>query len=395
MCPTKKQRESDVTNPPDDPKRPLRILQCASCFGSWGGAELHLLNLSEQLVKRGHEVHITAVPGKFVEQDAARRGIPTIPIHQRRTHDWPLLPKLQDAMREHRFDVVHVHGGREYVMPPLAAKLSHVPAVLMTRHFHKRVRSLRRWMYSKVLMDHVIAVADMVRGVLIESGFPPEQVTTIHHCTNVDEFSPDAVTIPAKTVRQEWGIPPGDTRLVVGFAGRFVPDKGGDVFVKALARVPDAVGVLLGTGDCKDEWTRLAHEAGLGPDRMFWGGFRADIQNGLNAFDVFVLPSIYAEPCAAVVQQAMAMGKPVIGTRLGGTPEMIAEHETGLLVPAQDDAALADAIRDLAGRPAAERNAMGERGRQRVVEHFSLTRMAERTETLYRQIIASKKGAAA
>ncbi|MBC7805032.1 MAG: glycosyltransferase, partial [Akkermansiaceae bacterium] len=119
-----------MTSPGSDASRPLRILQCASCFKAWGGAELHLLNLSEELVKRGHEVHITAVPGRFVEEDAARRGIPTIPLHQRHTNDLPMLPKLQDIIREHRFDVVHVHGGREYVMPPLAAKLSHVPAVI-------------------------------------------------------------------------------------------------------------------------------------------------------------------------------------------------------------------------------------------------------------------------
>ncbi|MBC7807085.1 MAG: glycosyltransferase family 4 protein, partial [Akkermansiaceae bacterium] len=106
---------------------------------------------------------------------------------------------------------------------------------------------------------------------------------------------------------------------------------------------------------------------------------------------IFVLPSIYAEPCAAVVQQAMAMEKPVIGTRLGGTPEMIDEHQTGLLVTAQDAQALANAIRELAQRPADERRVMGEYGRRRVVEHFSLPQMAERTENLYRQVIAAKK----
>ena len=374
----------------DTDTRPLRILQCAACFSSWGGSEIHLINLSEELQKRGHAVTISAIPGNFVAEEAARRGIAVVPLHQRRTHDWGLMPQLRSIMREHRFDVVHVHGGREYFMPPLVAKQMGVPAVLMTRHFHKRIRPTQRFLYSNFLMDHLIAVSESVRSVLLGSGFKLDQVSTVHHCTNIDAFAPNAVTINADEVRRGWGIAPGEMRPVVGFAGRFVDDKGGDVLLRALARVPEVVGVMVGDGVRKEDWKRLAEAEGLGSDRLFWGDFRADIQNGLNAFDLFVLPSVYAEPCAAVVQQAMAMEKPVIGTRLGGTPEMIAEGETGLLVPGSDPEALAQALRTFARMTLGERQAMGRRGRGRVLEHFTLSGMAERTEALYRSIITKK-----
>ena len=369
--------------------RPLRVLQSAACFKGWGGCELHLLNLSEELKKRGHTVTIAAIPGEYVATEAHKRGIATIPLHQRKRYEWSLLPTWRDRIREQGFDVVHVHGSRDYVVPTLAAKQCGVPAVLMTRHFPKPIRFPQNVLYRTVLLDHVIAVSESVRAALLRSGFPERRASTVHHCTNLEAFSPDAVTVASSVTRADWGIAPGDTRCVVGFAARFVPDKGGDILLKALANVPETVAILLGDGEQKAVWQRLADNLGI-RERVVFAGFRSDIQNALNALDVFVLPSVYPEPCAAVVQQAMAMGKPVIGTRIGGTPEMIRENETGLLVPAGNAPALSDALRTVAGLTPRERGAMGARGRARVQAYFALGTMAERTESLYYQIIAAK-----
>ena len=115
-----------------------------------------------------------------------------------------------------------------------------------------------------------------------------------------------------------------------------------------------------------------------------FAGFRADVNNIVAALDVVVSASTWNEPCSAVVQQGMALCKPVIGTRVGGTPEMIVEGETGLLVVHDDAGALAQAISRLAeDGPLCKQ--MGEAGRARVQERFSLSGMTDRIEELYRR----------
>ena len=124
---------------------------------------------------------------------------------------------------------------------------------------------------------------------------------------------------------------------------------------------------------------------------MLFTGFRDDVNNAINALDIVAVPSTWNEPCSAVVQQAMALRKPVIGTRAGGTPEMVVEGETGLLVPPSDADALADAIAALAG-DAFLRRRMGQAGRARVEQLFSLQVMTDKIEDLYRREYIKARG---
>ena len=125
-------------------------------------------------------------------------------------------------------------------------------------------------------------------------------------------------------------------------------------------------------------------------DQVIFAGFRSDVNNAINALDTLVLASVWEEPCAAVVQQAMALGKPVIGTNIGGTPEMVADGETGILVPPGDDVALAAAIRDLACEPR-KRAYMGASGAVRADALFTLSRMTDNNEALYLKILQEKQ----
>lgn len=364
----------------------MKILQVASGLTGWGGIESHVVNLSDELRKRGHDVTIACQPGKYVEGEAQKRNLPTVALTCRKKHDWSSARSFADVYKRERYDVVHVHGGADHVVPPFVARRCGVPVVLMTRHTPKPLNAISRYLYGSVCYHHIIAIADYVRGVLMESGIPAEKTTTIHHGTDTELFAPSAVTVPVEEYRATYSIP-NDGRLVIGFAGRFVPEKGGDVLLGALAKQPELVGVFFGDGARKDEWQTFARELGIA-DRLVWAGFQEQIGNALNAVDIFVLPSVWAEPCAAVVQQAMALDKPVIGTNIGGTPEMIAEGETGLLVPPGNPDALADALSRLASLSESERLAMGKRGRERVLARFSLAHMAQEVEALYHRLAA-------
>lgn len=370
---------------------PLNILQVGSGFPGWGGTELHLLNLSEQLVKRGHTVTVACRPGRFVEEQAKQRGLRTVAATVERQHDWHDVGTFRRLMRQERFDVVHVHWSTDYFVAPAAARLSGVPVVLMSRHSPYLLKSaLGRFFYEKILFDRIIALSESVRRTLVGQGLSPKKVTTIHHGTDTEAFA--RTTTDAATVRAEWGIPAG--RFVVGMVGRIAPEKGVLTFLDALAEARETSlhGVIIGDGPQHGEAVEKVRAHGI-EDRVTFAGFRQDVNNAINALDALVLASVWEEPCSAVVQQAMALQKPVIGTTLGGTPEMIAADQTGLLVPPADADALAQAIRKLASDPQMSA-AMGRAGKERVEALFTLERMVDKNEDLYYEIRNARMGSA-
>lgn len=367
---------------------PLRILQVGSGFPGWGGTELHLLNLSEQLAWRGHHVVVACRPGGFVEKGAWERGLETIPVTVRRQHDWREAGRFRRLLRAQRFDVVHVHWSTDYVVAPTQARLARVPVVLMSRHSPYPLKSaIGRALYGRVLFNRIIALSESVRRTLLEQGLAACKVVTIHHGTDTDTFARNAVTLPAAALRAEWGVPGG--ALVAGMVGRIAPEKGVLPFLEAIARLnntsgaPPVHGVIVGDGPQNEAAHQAARALGIA-QRVTFAGFRSDVNNALNALDVLVLASVWEEPCSAVVQQAMALEKPVVGTNLGGTPEMIAHNETGLLVWPADSDALADALRFLAAAGPSRRAAMGTAGRARVEACFTLRGMTDKIEALYR-----------
>jgi glycosyltransferase involved in cell wall biosynthesis len=370
-------------------------LEVGSCFPGWGGTELHLLNLSEQLVRRGHRVTITCRPGLFVEQEAQKRGLRTVPISVVKQQDWSNRRAIQDLIRAERFDVVHAHWRPDYLVTPFIARRSGVPVVLLSHHSPHRLKMKERILYPRFIANRMIALSESVRRMLVGQGFSPEFVTTIHHGTDTDAFR--RTTLPPETVRGEWGVPAA-ARLVVGIVGRIAPEKGHLYLleaVKSLAAEGTTLHlVIIGDGPQEAEVREAVASHGLS-DRVTFAGFRSDVNNAVNALDVLVLASTWQEPCAAVVQQAMALCKPVIGTDAGGTPEMVADNETGLIVPPSDSRALADALRRVSAMSAAERAVMGAAGSARVDALFSQTVMVDKIEDLYYTELALRRGTAA
>ena len=372
-------------------RRPLNILEVGSAFGGWGGTEIHVLNLSEQLVARGHRVTVACRPGKFVEEECRKRGLPTFPLTIKSQTNWKQAPVLWKRLKSDNYDVVHVHWSPDYLIPSLLAKWAHVPVVLMSHHSpHPFKNNTRRYIFRNVVFDKIIALSESVRQMLVtQERMPPEKVVTIHHGTDTEAFR--QTTLSPEAVRADWKIPQ-DT-FVVGIAGRIAKEKGITALLDALRLLQERGDrtthlVIIGNGPQEAEYRELTQTHGL-TDRVTWAGFRSDANNAINALDVLVLASTWAEPCAAVIQQAMALGKPVIGTNIGGTPEMIAGGETGLLVPPGDSEPLADVITDLAGNPD-KRAQMGAAGQARVEQLFTLRGMTDCIETLYYAILDSK-----
>lgn len=360
--------------------RTLKILEVASAFPGWGGTEIHILNLAEELIKRGHAVDVTCRPGRFVEAEAVKRGLHTIEATCKRQNSFQPLMRYLSIIRRGEYDVVHVHWDNDYKIPAIAARLCGVPVVLLSHHSpYPFRRPLNRWLYRKILFNRLIALSESVRRLLFTQGVSAEKAVTIHHGIDTqatrDAYSRDV------QCRQQWDVP--EEATLVGMIGRIGPEKGVHTFVRAIAKLKEenVYGVFVGEGKSETEVRKLAEELGI-TDRIKFAGFRLDVSNAISALDIHVLASVWAEPCAAVIEQAMALSKPVIGTDIGGTPEIIKGEVTGILVPPGDETALANAIKRLADDPELRRK-MGAAGRQRVDSLFTQDVMVDKIEGLY------------
>lgn len=352
------------------------------------GGEVCLANLAAGLVRGGHEVTGIVRPGSRLARELPARGVPAreLPLH-----DWydPVTVRAVRAwLRDGDIDVIHAHTPRDWFIAA-AASVGTGSVVVASRHVLRPVAhaALKRPFLRRLgaLIAVSGAVGDAARGLLA-----PERSFVV----------PNGVAVPAPAVegddpRAELGLAPGDA--VVGCVARLRPEKGVAVVLEAAARLrerwPRLVVVVLGddpsgTGH-PDELRRLAARLGLGT-RVRFCGYRADAARLCGAFDVHVTASL-AEPCGLATLEAMARGRPVVGTASGGTPELIDDGIEGFLVPPADPARLAARLDCLLDSPGL-RSEMGRRGLRRVQRDFSLGLMVDRTEAVYRLALARAAG---
>jgi glycosyltransferase involved in cell wall biosynthesis len=186
-------------------------------------------------------------------------------------------------------------------------------------------------------------------------------------------------------VREELGIP--DDAPVVGTVANFRALKGHEYLLQAAGRIreaiPEARFVLVGRGPLEDRVRRQAEEMGLNGTVVF-AGFRTDVPRVAASFDVFALPSLY-EGLSIALLEVMALGKPVVVTNVGGSPEVVSDGVDGLLVPPRDPEALARRILSVL-RDAALRQRLGESARRRAAD-FDIRHAVRRTEQVYGELL--------
>lgn len=315
------------------------------------------------------------------EQGARLRTVPRIGSrrHVRR------LPELVRAIREERPAVFHAN-----LTWPLsckfgiaAAALARVPAVVATVHLFPEVRLSRsRTLQHRVVtacVDRYVAVSREVAGRLHRSFTVPSRKTTVVPNGIDPARIGEAASLPPPPLP-----PQAAGRPLVLTAARLGKHKGHATLLEAAVRVPEAAFLLAGDGPERESLEARARELGVA-DRVFFLGYRADVPALLAACDLFVLPSFY-EGLPLSVLEAMAAGKPVVGSAIGGTDEAVVPGETGLLVPPGDSAALAGAIRACLSDAELSRR-FGTAGRERVLREFTAERMVHRVIQVYDELL--------
>lgn len=225
--------------------------------------------------------------------------------------------------------------------------------------------------------DKVVGVSQWVSERLIDSGLPSNKVMTIYNGV------PD--TLQPLTNRKN-----KENVFLLGVVARLEPPKGVHDLIRSVGELKRrGLNVRLeiaGDGSQRSHLSRLAADLGLQQEVRFWGFLPpAERNEMLQRINVFVLPS-YQEPFGLVCAEAMAAGRAVVATRVGGVPEIVVDGETGLLVPPGDWRALAEAIAKLVHDPETCRR-MGEAGRRRYEAMFSVEKMAARYHQLYQEML--------
>jgi len=360
-----------------------------------GGGPKQVYDLVRHLPKEEFEV-VVAGPrdGSFFDRFRAL-GLPVVEIATHRVGWRPLFDVLR-LLRGSRIDVVHTHGKGAGVYGRLAARCAGVAAVHTFHGIHYErypwlgrqaylalERALAAWTHTIVNVS-----ATQEREGLALGLFRPSQSAAIPNGIELPEL--DAQLADPSVDRRHLGLVDGAP--VVGSVGRFDPVKRVDVLIRALAilapRFPRLALVLVGGGDDEPRLKRLAAAGGLA-DRVIFTGPLDNPAGTYRVFDLYAATS-RKEGLPLALLEAMGARLAVVATDVPGHRDVVVHGETGLLVPPDDPPALADAIAALLADPARRRR-MGEAGRRRVAEAFTIPSMVSSTAEVYRRAAASRR----
>jgi glycosyltransferase involved in cell wall biosynthesis len=355
--------------------RPRRVLQVITP-SHMSGAETQLCRLTKQMRARGHEMRIIVKHDSSALAEMQSRLADVVPGRIGGKGNVFAIPAIMRAAKRHGAEIVQSNlstaswwcGWAETFGGPKS--VGHVHGFTSAR-WHRR-------------QSHLLAVSGAVRDDLIAHGIPGDRVTVLHNALSPEEFRS---TRDSLDVRSEFGA---DAKTpVVGTFAHLSEKKGYRELFGAMPRILKAAPTtqfwIMGTGGLRDELEATARAGGFLKQVRF-AGFRRDSADVMNAIDVLALPS-RREPCALVYVEAALLAKPIVACRAGGAPESVADGETGILVPVNDSAAIAEAVLGLLeNRDFAHR--MGESGRERALEIFSWAKFIATLEGVYDKVLS-------
>jgi len=369
----------------------IRVLHVVSDFRS-GGAERVAANLLRTSDPEQFNVGAITLRGPFgsaLERTLAEDGIPVWYMGKKRGFDPLALARVARTIERFKPQVLHTHTYTlRYVFPYVLFR--RIPAMVHTVHnmAEREVEWYGRWVHRLAFRRGVLPVA--IAGEVADS---------ICRVYGIDDFPliPNGILVDKyrrpSIDRESWRNKEGFTSTdvlfvcVAGLRPQKNPTLLLEAFYRGLASNPRAHLLFAGTGAVRAQLERQMSTLGL-QKRVHLMGQRSDIPELLNAADVFVMSSDYEGNPLAVLE-AMAAGKPMISTAVGGVPELL-EGGCGLLVPPRDAWALANAMRYTMESPEA-RASMGEASARRAVERFGVRTMTEAYEHLYKKLTANNR----
>lgn len=375
----------------------IRVMHFRRTSGVVGGPETLIVSVAKYIDRAAFDLTVVDFGRSRDDrsptlQDVQRHGARTDAIPAAHKFDFSSIRHLAGLLDEHRIDILHTHDHRSNFIGYQATRRRPTPIVVT---FHQPLRRYWWLRHIEILDEHIVRrfdrilpVADMIRREIIaKAPRIADRVVTVLNGVDLDLFRDPPRA--RERIRRELAIPAD--AIVCATIGRIMEDKGLTHLVDAHARIArqglTVHQLLVGNGPQEAELRERVARLGLA-DRIHFTGFRRDVAEILDAADLLVVSSL-SEGLSVAIIEAMAAGRAVVATRVGGTPEIV-NDEVGILVEPRDAVGLADAIITLT-RDADRRRQLGARAREIAFQKWSVERMVRDFEDVYRGLIARRR----
>ncbi|MCK5214803.1 MAG: glycosyltransferase family 4 protein [Candidatus Omnitrophica bacterium] len=304
------------------------------------------------------------------------------------------LIRLYRCFRREKFDIVHTHTAKAGALGRIAARLAGVPKVVHTSHGHNfygyfgPIGSKIIIFVEKILTamtDKITALTELERRDFITYKVSPQKKIMVFN-SGVEFEKLRNIEIDPVNVRASLSV--DEDEILISMIGRLEEVKGPEHLIEAaqivLKKNAKVRFLFVGDGALRQSLETRCNQMGIN-DKVIFTGWRADVPQILSVIDILVLPSIN-EAVGRILLEAGALGIPVVATYVGGVPEIIKDHETGILVPPESPDEIADAVMTLINDPQ-QRKRMGETAKVWVDDKFSAGRMVSKITGLYNDLL--------
>jgi len=304
---------------------------------------------------------------------------------------------IRRILKKNKPSIVHTHTSKAGLLGRLAAKLAQIPVIVHTPHGHvffgyfgpfKTKIFIILEKLASLITDRIVALSEREKQDSARFKIANEdKFVVIHSGVELDRFK-ELTSSEKQNFKKELGIP--ENSLIVGTVGRLEPVKGPEFLIKAakyiISKYPNTFFIFTGEGYLRENLEEQAFELGVENNFIFLG-WRADVTKIISIYDVFVLPSLN-EGMGRVLVEAMALGKPIVASNVGGITDLVAHGKNGFLVPTKNPKDLAKYIQILL-EDTEKREKMGQAGKGMAVK-FSDEIMVESILNMYNELLTKK-----
>lgn len=358
----------------------------------YSGAERVQDLLAMSLPKFGYEVEFATLKvGKFVPNRRSTVAVHEFPMRGRL--DFATAKKIAQTVRHGGFELLHAHTPRSLMVAAQVAQQTRLPLLY---HVHSPVgRDSTRWLQNKLNLwieqfslrrvTKMIAVSDNIAEYMAELGYLGDRVTVVPNGVPVICDDQNAALSSSRIFQSPW-------QWTLGTVALFRPRKGTEVLLEAVAQLKAEgwdIGLLAVGGFETVEYEqslRAKAEQLQISERVHWTGFTQQVNEYIPRMDVFVLPSLFGEGLPMVILEAMALGRPVVASRVEGISQAIRDGVDGKIVQPGCSQALANGLRDLL-QPSVDLRAMGREAQRRQRASFSDLSMCRGTAAVYDRVL--------
>jgi glycosyltransferase involved in cell wall biosynthesis len=377
------------------PQRKIGVLLLRSTEGITG-PETFILSLLSNINRSKYDVHLALLTkrkdGKVrLLEELERNGVADHDIeiiHSPGKIEYATIRAVHSILRTRDLDILHTNEHKSDALGLIAAKLAGVGTVSSVHGWLSN--SVKTKTYEAVdrlvvkYFDKIIVGSVALKEDLIERGIRADKIAVVHNSVPLEAFNGSNVD---RGIKRELSL--DSQSPVIGVVGRLSKEKGHEYILRAMRRIirvfPAARLLVVGRGTAKPQLERLAKHLGIA-DHVIFTGFYDDIRSIFQMLDIFVLASL-RESLPMVLLEAMAAGKAVVATSVGGVPEVVRHGQTGLLVRPKDSLSIAEAVISLL-KAQQKRVDMGHRGREHVRANFSAPLLARKVELVYDELFS-------